>query len=168
MDTQTRLEIEIGRYVDGEMSPDERTAMEQRLGSEPELARLADEIMTLRPRVAEAIHTTAGSIDGERIWRNVAGRISARPSSFETFLGGFRLFFQRRVAIGIAATAAVLVAAFLVVNALVTHGIGTASAATEVTIEYGDNPDVMATVEQDTNTGVVVVSVDGINMNEVN
>ncbi|MBN1918703.1 MAG: hypothetical protein JW889_12415 [Verrucomicrobia bacterium] len=168
MDTQIRIEIEIGRYVDGEMTPAERDAMEKRLVAEPDLKRLADELMALRPRVANALHATAGSIDGERIWRNVADRIAARPSAFETFLGGFRLFFSQRVAVGIAATAALLVVALLVVNVLVQHGprvIGTAAA--EVTIEYSD-PDLIATTDVDSDTGIIIVSVDGINISEVN
>lgn len=182
MDERTRLEIEMGRYVDGEMTADERAALEKHLAADwrlhtgrdlitsADLRRVADELAALRPRVAEAMRAAAGSIEGERIWRNVADRIAARPSALETFLDGFRLFFQRRVAVGIAATAIVLVAALLVFNALVRHGppvIGTASAETEVTIEYGDNPDVVATVDQDTKAGIVIVSVDGIDLSEV-
>jgi anti-sigma factor RsiW len=181
MDERTRLEMEVARYVDGEMTPDERAALEKHLAADwsldtgrdlitsAELRRMIDKLTALRPRVGEALRAATGSIEGERIWRNVADRIAARPSVLETFVGGFRLFFQRRVAVGLVATAAVLIAVLLVINALVQRGTpGIGEAAAEVTIEYGDNPDVMATVDQDTDTGVVIVSVDGIEVSEVN
>ena len=60
MDERTRLEIEIARYVDGEMAQAERTAIEQRLAADPELRRIADELAALRPHVAEAVSSAAG------------------------------------------------------------------------------------------------------------
>ena len=172
MDERTRLEIEMGRYVDGEMTADERAALEKRLAAQPELRRLADELAALRPRVAEAMRAAAGSIEGERIWRNVADRIAARPSALETFLDGFRLFFQRRVAVGIAATAIVLVAALLVFNALTPRGhdgVGPGRLVAEVTaIDQGDDPNIVVVLAEDAPSGASVIWVYGIDESEVN
>ena len=141
--------------------------MEKRLAAEPELRPLADELMALRPHVAEAVHAAAGSIDGERIWRNVSERLAARPSVLETFVEGVRLFLRRRVAVGLAAAAVVLVAAFLLINVLTSRQPGKLVA--EVTaIDQGDDPNVIVVLAEDTPSGASIVWVYGIDESEVN
>jgi anti-sigma factor RsiW len=165
MDKATRLEIEIGRYIDGEMTPAERTAMERRLEAEPELRRIADELSALRPHVAEAVGTAAGSIAGERVWRRVAERITAtRPSPLEAFLGGLRVFLYPKMAAAVAA-AVVLIGLFILIGNLT--GPEAVAGPVVVGIEYGDNPDVVVAVDRDMSSGTVVVSIDGIDTSEV-
>ncbi len=164
MDNATRLEIEIGRYVDGEMTAAERAAMERRLEAEPGLRRIADELAALRPHVAKAVSSSAGSIEAERLWRGVAERIAApgrRPLG--TFLDGFRVFLRPRMAAGVAVTL-VLVGLFILFAQL-TGG----KAVAEVTeIEYGENPDVVVSVGEDATDGTPIVWIDGIVTDEVN
>ena len=176
MDKRMRLEIEIGRYVDGEMTATERAAIERRFEAEPELRRLADELGVVRTHVAEAVGDAAGPVRGERIWRGVAEGITAhRPSPVETFLGGLRFFFRPRLA---AAVATAVVVVGLIV--LVANMIGPRQEPDQVAegpvaegpavsgIEYGENLDVVVSVFEDPAEGVAVVWIDGIDTSEVN
>ncbi len=166
MDERTRLEIEIARYVDGEMTQAERAAIEQRLAAEPELRRVADELAALRPHVAEAVSSAAGSIDGERIWRRVSERISARPSPFETFVTGLRVFLQPKVAVA-AVAAVVLIGLYILTANLIGPGQAVATEPMITDIEY-DNPDIVVVVNEDAETQTAVVWIDGIDTSEVN
>jgi anti-sigma factor RsiW len=168
MDEQTRLEIEIGRYVDGEMALDERTAMERRLEADPELRRIADELAALRPLAAAALGTSAGSIEGERIWRNVADGIAARPSPLDVFRDGLRTFLRPKLAFAVAALVLV-VGLYIAINAVFIPG-GTAVAAGPMVneVEYADDPNVVVVVEEGKDTGVAVVWIHGIDASEVN
>jgi anti-sigma factor RsiW len=166
MDKATRLEIEIGRYVDGEMTQAERTAMERRLEAEPELRRIADELQALRPHVAEAVSAAAGSIEGERIWRHVVEGITpAKRSPLEAFLGGLRFFLYPRMAAAVAAVA-VLIGLYILIGNLTGPEAVAGPIVTDV--EYGDNQDVVVVVDHDASSGTVVVSIDGIDTSEVN
>ena len=166
MDERTRLEIEIARYVDGEMTQAERTAIEQRLAADPELRCIADELAALRPHVAEAVSSAAGSIDGERIWRHVSERIAARPSPFETFLSGLQVFLQPKVAIA-AVAAVVLIGLYILSANLIGPQQATAAEPMITDIEY-DNPDIVVVVNEDAETQTAVVWIDGIDTSEVN
>ena len=166
MDEMTRLEIEIGRYIDGEMTGAERTAMERRFEAEPEMYRIADELTKLHPHVAEAVGAAAGSIEGERIWRGVAERITAtRSSPFETFLGGLRFFLYPKMAVAVAA-AVVLLGLYILIGNIT----GPEAVAQPIVseIEYGDNPDVVVVVDENLSAGTAVVWIDGIDTSEVN
>jgi anti-sigma factor RsiW len=166
MDARTRLEIEIGRYVDGEMSEAERAAMQRRLEAEPELARIADELGTLRSHVATAVSAAAGSIEGDRIWRAVAERAAAaRRSPLEAFVGGLRVFLQPRIALAAAVT--VVLFGLLVVFSQMT-GRQAVAEPIVTEIEYGENPDVTVVVNDVMSEGTAVVWIDGIDTNEVN
>jgi anti-sigma factor RsiW len=164
MDETTRLEIEIARYVDGEMTRTERAAIEQRLADDPELRRIADELTALRPHVAEALGASAGSIDGERIWRRVSERIAARPSPFETFVSGLRVFLQPRVAVA-AVAAVLLIGLYILAGNLISPEAAAQPMVTD--IEY-DNPDIVVVVSEDAETQTAVVWIDGIDTSEVN
>jgi len=165
MDKATRLEIEIGRYVDGEMSGAERTAMERRLDADPELRRIADELKAIRPRVAEAVGAAAGSIEGEPLWRGVAEHITARrPSPLEAFRGGLRVFLYPRMAAAVA-TVVILLGLFILVTQITDRGAVAQPIVRE--IEYGENPNVVAVVEENISAGTAVVWIDGIDTREV-
>ena len=166
MDKATRLEIEIGRYVDGEMTAAERATMERRLEAEPGLRRIADELAALRPHVANAVSSAAGSIEGERLWPRVAERIAAPGRQpLGAFLDGLRVFLRPRMAAGVAVTLA-LVGVFILIAYLTG---GQAIAGPVVTeIEYGENPDVVVSVGEDATDGTPIVWIDGIDTDEVN
>jgi anti-sigma factor RsiW len=178
MDARTRLEIEIGRYIDAEMSPEERAAFERHLAADwrlqagsdvitsAELRRVVEELSALRPRVAEAVHRAAGSIEGERIWRAVAERAAAaKRSPFEAFVSGLRLFLQPRIALATAVTV-VLFGLLVVFSQLTGHQAAAEPIVTE--IEYGENPDVTVVVNDEMSGGTAVVWIDGIDTDEVN
>jgi anti-sigma factor RsiW len=168
MDEQTRLEIEIARYVDGEMTPDERAAMARRLETEPGLRRIAEELTALRPHLAAALGSAAGSIEGERVWRNVADRIAARPTPFEAFRDGLRTFLRPRLALA-AAALVLVVGLFITINAVFFHGATAVAAGPMVSeVEYADDPNVVVVVEEGKDTGVAVVWIHGIDASEVN
>jgi len=166
MDKAKRIEIEIARYVDGEMADAERAAMEKRLEAEPELRRLADELAALRTNIAQATRAAAGSIEGERLWRGVAERLTAtRPSPVETFLSGLRIFLQPKMALGVVTAVVLLGFVILIANIMAPR----AAAHPIVTkIEYGQNPDVVVVVDENIATGTSVVWIDGIDTSEVN
>lgn len=168
MDRAMKAEIDIARYVDGEMNDAERAAMERRLEADPELRRIADELAALRPHIAAALGSAAGSIEGERIWRNVAERIAAKPSPLEAFREGLHTFLQPKLALA-AAALVVLVGLYIAINAVFFPG-GTAVAAGPIVneVEYADDPNVVVVVDEGKDTGVAVVWIHGIDASEVN
>lgn len=77
-DIDERLELLIGRFLDGEMSPDERGRLEQELEVNGRARELLDQLRTLRECGREAIAAEIDAAGGareifERAWQQNAG-----------------------------------------------------------------------------------------------
>jgi anti-sigma factor RsiW len=79
---------ELSAWLDGELSPDEVVALERRLEEEPELARLAAELASIRSAAAQ-LDVTGPARD---LWPEIAEQIRAKPVAGRTRERGRRTF----------------------------------------------------------------------------
>lgn len=76
------IAVEVGEYVLGLMSADERAAFETRMAADPAISKL---VATERERFLELDDTAHGTPPSEALWQRIEGGIASEPSNVVDF-----------------------------------------------------------------------------------
>ena len=162
----------IDRYIDGEMAAGEAAEFEKRLADSPELRMEVEALRTAGQSLKEAFSDEVEQVDFSKVWSSVEEGVQERKLRFESITQFIvDLFATKRFAVAASAAAVVVlcVAAALIImykTAIAPVPSVAAPEMTYVDIDYGDNPDVVITVETLGDSSTTVVYVQDFDLDE--
>ena len=161
----------IHRYIDGELSKEEAASFEERLAASAELRREAESLRNVGSDLKQAFRSEIEDVDFGPVWASVEESMDAKRVRSETIFQFIaNLFATRRFAVAVSAAAVVLmcvaVAVVLMWKMAIAPGDLEAAATTVETIDYGNNPDIVITVDTLGNSVTTVVWVQDFETDE--